>query len=100
VIFSILICIILIPIFNSEIVICKKIPNNYIIKDNESTEYWALLFAVGIYKNHSNQNRLSMLEAADDFYNTLLNYPQWDEDHIHIIKGDQATGKNLIRELL
>ena len=100
VIFSILICIILIPIFNSEIVICKKIPNKYIIKDNESTEYWALLFAVGIYKNHSNQNRLSMLEAADDFYNTLLNYPQWDEDHIHIIKGDQATGKNLIRELL
>lgn len=100
VIFIILTCIILIPIFNTEMVICKKIPNNYIIKENKSTEYWALLFAVGVYKNHSNQNRLSMLEAVDDLYNTLIKYPQWNEDHIHIIKGDQATGNNLIRELL
>ena len=81
-------------------VICKKIAKNYIIKENKSTEYCALLFAGGVYKNHSNQNRLSMLEAVDDLYNTLIKYPQWNEDHIHIIKGDQATGNNLIRELL
>jgi hypothetical protein len=95
------VCIILIPISNTEIVICRKISNNNNnLNKNNETEYWALIFAVGIYKNHSNQNRLSMLEAADDLYNTLLKYSEWDDDHINIIKGEEATGRNLIRGLL
>ena len=68
--------------------------------NNDSTEYWGLIFAVGIYKNNPIQDRPQMLEAADNLYETLLNYPNWDADHIHIVKGAQATGQNLIRELI
>jgi len=41
------------------------------------TEYWALIFAVGIYKNNPDANRPSMLEAADDLYDVLLSSPEW-----------------------
>ena len=81
-------------------VISNKISKDYYEKKIESTEYWALIFAVGIYKNHPNQNRLSMLEAADDLYNSLLTHSNWNEENIHIVKGEQATGANLIRELM
>jgi len=81
-------------------VISNKISKDYYEKKIESTEYWALIFAVGIYKNHPNQNRLSMLEAADDLYNSLLTHSNWNEENIHIVKGEEATGANLIRELM
>ena len=83
---------------NSNIVFSQK--NSIKNLNNNSTEYWALIFAVGIYKNNPIQDRPKMLEAADSFYETLLKYPNWDEDHIHIVKGTQATGQNLIKELL
>ena len=70
------------------------------IQINAGTEYWALLFAVGIYRNNPNQNRPSMLEAVDDLYDVLINSSQWQPDHIHVVKGSQATGQNLIKELL
>ena len=63
------------------------------------TEYWALIFAVGIYKNKPDADRPSMLEAADDLYDVLLNSPEWQPDHIHIVKGEQATGKTLVQQL-
>ncbi|KYK20378.1 hypothetical protein AYK24_03820 [Thermoplasmatales archaeon SG8-52-4] len=65
-----------------------------------ATEYWALIFAVGIYKDHPNQDRPSMLEAADDLYDVLLGSPQWQADHIHKVKGAQCTLSRLIQELL
>ena len=83
---------------NSNIVFSQK--NSIKNLNNNSTEYWALIFSVGIYKNNPIQDRPKMLEAADSFYETLLKYPNWDEDHIHIVKGTQATGQNLIKELL
>ena len=73
----------------------KKISRNF-----DGTEYWGLIFAVGEYYNHPNQNRPSMLEAADDLYEVLIDSPQWEPDHIHMVKGSQATGQTLIRELL
>jgi hypothetical protein len=95
------ICIIITPFLNNtDIVFSENISKKNINLNNELTEYWAIIFAVGIYNNHPNQNRPSMIEAADDFYETLLNYPIWDEDHVHIVKGTQATGQNLIRELI
>ncbi|MEM4258693.1 MAG: caspase family protein [Candidatus Thermoplasmatota archaeon] len=63
------------------------------------TEYWALIFAVGVYLNHPDQDRPSMLEAADDLHSTLLASSVWKTENIHKVTGSQATGQNLIREL-
>jgi hypothetical protein len=72
--------------------------NNY--EFNKGTEYWALLVAVGIYYNNPDQNRPSMLDAVDNLYSSLLDSPNWQSDHIHVLKGGQATTFNLIRELI
>jgi hypothetical protein len=63
------------------------------------TDYWALLFAVGVYKNHPDQDRPSMLAAVEDFYNLLLDSPQWQEDHIHKVTGSDCDRSRLIEEL-
>ncbi|MBU0498356.1 MAG: caspase family protein [Candidatus Thermoplasmatota archaeon] len=77
-----------------------KTTSNILPSPTAGTEYWALIFAVGVYYNHPNQDRPSMLEAADDLYEVLIDSPQWQPDHIHVVKGAQATGQALIRELL
>ena len=63
------------------------------------TEYWALLFAVGEYYNSPDNDRPTMLEACDDLYATLLDSPNWQQDHIRVRKAADATGKNLINDL-
>ena len=75
--------------------------NDELISGQETlaTEYWALIFAVGVYKNHPNQDRPSMLEAADDLYDVLLDSPQWQADHIHKVTAAQCTLSRLIQEL-
>ena len=40
-----------------------------------------------------------MLEAADNLYDVLLSSPEWQPDHIHVVKGEQATGKTLVQQL-
>jgi len=84
----------------SKDILLKDI-NDGLISEEETlaTEYWALIFAVGIYKNHPNQNRPSMLEAAEDLYDVLLGSPQWQADHIHKVTGAQCTLSKLIQEL-
>ena len=67
---------------------------------NEETEYWALIFAVGVYKNNPHQNRPSMLISADNLYEVLINSPQWQADHIHKVTASKATGQRLIHELI
>ena len=67
---------------------------------NNGKEYWALLFAVGIYKNHPEKDRESMLVEVEDFYETLIGAPEWQADHIHKVTGADATGIRLIKELL
>jgi len=78
----------------------SNLPKVNDIQINAGTEYWALLFAVGVYRNNPNQDRPSMLEAVDDLYDVLIDSSQWQSDHIHVVKGSQATGQNLIKELL
>lgn len=89
--------------FNAKEIIKKnsKIDafNHHDTSEKEGTEYWALIFAVGIYKNNPDQDRPTMLEAADDLYSVLLNSPEWEPDHVHLVKAEQATGKALLQEL-
>ena len=81
-------------------IILKDINDEFITNEETlATEYWALIFAVGVYKNHPNQNRPSMLEAADDLYDMLLSSPQWQTDHIHKVTAAQCTLSKLIQEL-
>jgi len=98
--FLLIFCIILFPILKIDMANSDQISKDIFENNIESTDYWAILFAVGIYKNNTDQNRLSMFKAADDLYETLLKYDNWNEDNIHLIKGEEATGQNLIKELL
>jgi hypothetical protein len=105
-----IICILLIvsPVCNAGLNTKRAIMRNNNIDVEEltvnqeaaGTEYWALLFAVGVYKNNPDQDRPSMIEAVNDLYDVLLGSPQWQADHIHKVTADQATGRRLIRELI
>ena len=79
----------------------QSIINNQDITDfgNEGTEYWALLVAVGVYADNPEQNRPLMLEEIDDLYNTLIQSEIWAEDHIKVIKGEDATVINILSGL-
>jgi len=102
------ITVIVTPVYSTGLVAKDKIVMNNNLKliklnniqTNEGTEYWALLFAVGIYRDNPNKDRPSMLEAVDDLYDVLIDSPQWQLDHIHVVKGSQATGINLIKGLI
>ncbi len=67
--------------------------------EDAGTEYWALIFAVGIYLDNPEQNRPSMIEAADALHDVLLNSPQWQEDHIREVTGSDCYRSRLIAEL-
>lgn len=66
----------------------------------DGTEYWALLVAVGVYANHPDENRPSMLREVDNLYNTLLSSQFWSQDHIRVIKGEDAKVLNILRGLV
>ena len=68
-------------------------------ENNNGNEYWALLVAVALYADDPQQNRPLMLEEVDDFYDLLLDCPWWQEDHIKVIKGEDATITNIIEGL-
>lgn len=68
--------------------------------EKSGTEYWGLLFAVGVYKNNPNQDRPSMLSAVDNLYDSLIESEEWLPSHIHVVKGTEATGQRLVQELL
>ena len=63
------------------------------------TEYWALLFAVGIYLNAPAQDRPTMLTAVENLYNVLLDSPQWRKDHIHKVTGSDCLRPRRLQEL-
>ncbi len=68
--------------------------------NQDNGEYWGLIFAVGYYNGAPDQDRPSMIDAAHDLYEVLVESPEWQPDHIHMLTANQATGKNLIRELI
>lgn len=70
-------------------------------QETSASQYWALLFAVGVYEGNPDQDRPEMLEACDNLYDELLNSPAyWQTSNIHTVKGSQAILQNLIKELL
>lgn len=78
----------------------EKEINDFVSQNkNPGTEYWALIFAVGIYLNNPNQDRPSMLVAAENLKNVLLDQPHWKEDHIHKVTGEECYFSRLISEL-
>jgi hypothetical protein len=103
----ILVGVIFTPICNSTIIkvnekqISKTLINPKKPEIGQGTEFWALLVAVGVYYNHPDQDRPEMLDSVDFLYDTLLDSPNyWQADHIHVLKADQATTYNLIKELI
>lgn len=66
---------------------------------SRGTEYWALLVAVGVYADNPQQDRPLMLEEVDDLYETLIQTETWDEDHIKVIRGKDATVSNIVSGL-
>ena len=68
-------------------------------QESKGTEYWALIFAVGVYLNAPAQDRPTMLQAADDLYDVLVESYQWQEDHIHKVKGGYCYLSRLLEEL-
>lgn len=65
----------------------------------DETEYWALLVAVGVYADNPNEDRPLMLQEVDDLYELMIQAPNWDEDHIKVIKGRDATILNILKGL-
>ncbi len=64
---------------------------------NDETEYWALLIAVGKYWMNPFMDRPSMLREVKNLYDMLPISEWWDEDHIKIITGENATMFNIIK---
>jgi hypothetical protein len=65
----------------------------------DGTEYWALLVAVGVYLNHPEMDRPSMLVEVEDIYNSLLASDNWESSHIRKITGENANNENIISGL-
>ena len=64
---------------------------------DENTNYWALLVAVGVYKNTPVMDRPTMLYEIDNLYTTLLSSQNWKENNIRIIAGENATLLNIFQ---
>jgi hypothetical protein len=77
-----------------------KNTSNQFYSENEITEYWALIFAVGVYKNAWEKDIPEMIVSANLLYEVLINSSNWHTDHIHMVIGEKATGRRLIKELL
>ena len=102
---SIIVCIcsvlLLIPVCTAGLYQQKIIGKDKTSQSSSQSQYWGLLFAVGVYLNNPDKDRPEMLEACDDLYATLLDSPQyWQVNNIHVVKGSQAILQNLIKELL
>ena len=65
------------------------------LPDNE-TEYWALIVAVGVYANNPDMDRPSMLVESENLQKMLPVSSNWDESHIKVIEGENATVPNII----
>jgi len=73
----------------------KKINSN-VLTSNEDTEYWGLLIGVNKYYNYPEDSFIEMKLVIERLYNTLIYSDFWQEDHIKIITGKNATRKNII----
>ncbi|RLF47888.1 MAG: hypothetical protein DRN10_03300, partial [Thermoplasmata archaeon] len=60
------------------------------------TEYWALIVAVGVYANNPDMDRPSMLVESEKLRKMLPVSSNWNESHIKVIEGENATVPNII----
>lgn len=67
-------------------------PSSVVVDD---TEFWALLIAVGTYYNCPAMDRPTMLFEISRFEEMLPGTNNWDEQHINIIKKEDATVRNI-----
>ena len=81
------------------LLLCSTLPISTSEQTTDETEYWALLVAVGVYADNPNEDRPLMLEEVDDLYDLMIQSPTWDEDHIKVIKGRDATILNILKGL-
>ena len=63
---------------------------------NEDTEYWGLLIGVNEYYDYPEDSFIENKLIVERLYNTLIFSDFWQEDHIKIITGKDATRKNII----
>lgn len=75
-----------------------SITNETDLSVNDS-EFYALLVAVAVYADDPNQNRPMMFDELEEFHEMLLTSPQWKEENIKIIKGEDATVTNILEGL-
>jgi hypothetical protein len=69
--------------------------------ETSQSQFWALLFAVGVYEGNPDAERPEMLEACDNLYDVLLDSPEyWQTSNIHVVTRNQGLLQNLIKELL
>ncbi len=64
---------------------------------DDNNNYWALLVAVGVYKNTPVMDRPLMLYEIDNLYKTLLSSQNWKENNIRVIAGENATLLNIFQ---
>jgi len=67
----------------------------FLQNSNNDAEYWALLIAVGVYYQVPDMNRPNMLKEVARFEQVLDSSPNWDEDHVKVIKAEDATVLNI-----
>lgn len=67
------------------------------MSSNNDVEYWALLIAVGVYYQVPDMNRPTMLKEVASFEQVLGSSSNWDEDHIKVIKAEDATVLNIFQ---
>ncbi len=98
-----MICIVLLisPACTAGLSVLPVKKKNTQLQQASASQYWGLLFAVGMYEGNPEQDRPSMLDACDALYDTLLDSPQyWQAGNIHVQKAGQCYLQNLIKELL
>lgn len=82
----------------SSTVTSLSLKQSFFNREDEE-ENWALIVGVGVYKNSPDET-VGSIHDAENLYNELIKDPQWDEDHIKLITGENATKINIIKGFL
>lgn len=84
------------PETNETKFVVHKLTETMPAGNSDSTEYWALLIAVGRY-TVPEMDRPSMLVEVERLYKTLLVSNFWNESHVKVLTAENATHINIIK---
>jgi hypothetical protein len=97
---GLLICmLLLIPVSNVFPLSAHNTSKNQTMPANDGTEYWALLVGVNEFRFVPSAYLPGNDRIVKELKNTLLVSGQWQEDHIRILTGKDATKRNIIKGL-